>query len=94
LGLKAEVLHLADRSSEAVEAIDEAEALLERSGERWWSAELLWLRGVFLAATGADETRIEILFLAAIKIALEQKSISLATRAQASYAEYRACKEA
>jgi hypothetical protein len=37
LGLKAEALHFADRTSEALEAISEAEALTQRSEERWWS---------------------------------------------------------
>jgi hypothetical protein len=32
LGLKAEALHLADRTSEALEVINEAEALAERRG--------------------------------------------------------------
>jgi predicted ATPase len=41
LALKAEVLHLADRTSEALEAITEAEALVVRTEERWWCAELL-----------------------------------------------------
>ena len=50
LALKAEALHLADRTSEALEAIAEAEAWVERSEERWWCAELHRLRGVFLAA--------------------------------------------
>ena len=50
--LKAEALHLADRTSEALEAIREAEALVERSGERKWCAELHRLRGVFLTAIG------------------------------------------
>jgi tetratricopeptide (TPR) repeat protein len=35
LALKAEALHLADRTSEALEAIREAQALAERSEERW-----------------------------------------------------------
>ena len=56
LALKAEALHLADRTFEALEAIKEAEALAERSEERWWSAELHRLRGVFLAALGAEES--------------------------------------
>ena len=89
LALKAEALHLADRTSEALEAIKEAEALVERSEERWWCAELHRLRGVFLAAMGADETQIEASFCEAIRIAKEQKSISLAKRAEATYAEYR-----
>jgi hypothetical protein len=40
------------KDSEALEAIMEAEALVERFEERWWSAELHRLRGVFLAAMG------------------------------------------
>ena len=89
LGLKAEALHLADRTSEALEAIVEAEALADRSEGRWWSAELHRLRGVFLAAIGIDETKIEASFCAAISTAKAQKSTSLAKRAEATYAEYR-----
>jgi len=89
LAQKAEALHLADRTSEALEAIREAEAVVERSEVRFWCAELHRLRGVFLATLGADSTRIEASFCAAIRIAREQKAISLATRAEATYAEYR-----
>ena len=89
LALKAEALHFADRTSEALEAIKEAEALVERSEERCWCAELHRLRGVFLAAMGADETQIEASFCEAIRIAKEQKSVSLEKRAEATYAEYR-----
>jgi predicted ATPase len=89
LALKTEALHLADRTSEALEAIREAEAMAERSEEPFWCAELHRLRGVFLAAMGADETQIEASFCEAIIIAKEQKSILLVTRAEASYAEYR-----
>ena len=67
----------------------EAEALVERFEERWWSAELHRLRGVFLTAMGADETKIETSFCAAISTAKQQKSVSLATRAEATYTEYR-----
>ncbi len=87
--LKAEALHLADRSSEALEAIREAEVMAEISEERWWCAELHRLRGVFLATIGADETQIEASFCEAVRIAKEQKSISLEKRAEATYAEYR-----
>ena len=89
LARKAEALHLADRTSEALEAIKEAEALAERFEERWWSAELHRLAGVLLAAMGAEETQIEASFCAAIRIAKEQKSVSLQKRAEATYAEYR-----
>ena len=67
----------------------EAEAVAERSGERWWNAELHRLRGVFLAAIGAEEAQIEAAFREAIRTAQQQKSISLLKRAEASQAEYR-----
>jgi predicted ATPase len=89
LALKAEALHLADRASEALEAIRRADALVERSEERWWCAELHRLKGVFLTAMGGDETQIEASFCEAIRIAKEQKSVSLQKRAEATYAEYR-----
>jgi adenylate cyclase len=89
LALKAEALYLADRTSEALEPISEAEALVERFEERRWYAELHRLRGVFLAAMGADETQIETSFGEAIRIAKQQKSVSLEKRAKATYAEYR-----
>jgi predicted ATPase len=89
LALKAEALQLANRTSEAIEAINEAEAVAERREERWWSAELHRLRGVFLTTLGADEMQIEAAFGAAIRIAREQKSVSLEKRAERTYAEYR-----
>jgi predicted ATPase len=88
LALKAEALHLANRTSEALEAVREAEALVERSEERWCCAELHRLRGVFLAGVGADETQIEASFCEAIRRAKQQKAISLAKRAEGTYAEY------
>jgi serine/threonine protein kinase/tetratricopeptide (TPR) repeat protein len=88
LARKAEALHLADRTSEALVAINEAEALAERFEQRSFSAELHRLRGVFLAAMGADETQIEASFCEAIRIAKEQKSVSLQKRAEATCADY------
>ena len=94
LALKAEALQLADRTFEALEAIREAQGLVERSEERLWRADLHRLRGVLLTAMGADETQIEASFCEAIRTAREQKSIPLARRAEASYAEYRSKKQA
>jgi serine/threonine protein kinase/predicted ATPase len=93
LALKAESLFIADRTSEALVAIREAEALAERSEERWWCAEQHRLRGVFLTAIGADETQIEASFCAAISTAKEQKSVSLEKRAVETFAEYHRQKE-
>ena len=89
LALKAEALHLANRTAEALEAIREAEGFVEKFEVRWWSGELHRLKGVFLTAVGADATQIEASFCAAIKTAREQKSISLEKRAERTYAEYR-----
>jgi serine/threonine protein kinase len=89
LALKAEAFHLADRTGEALEAIREAEAVVERFENRYWCAELHRLRGVFLAAIGADQAQIKASFCEAIRIAKQQKSVSLEKRAEATYAEYR-----
>jgi tetratricopeptide (TPR) repeat protein len=88
LARRAEALHLADRTSEALEAINEAQTLAERFEHRSAFSELHRLRGVFLAALGADEAEIEASFCAAIRIAKEQKSVSLEKRAEKTYAEY------
>jgi serine/threonine protein kinase len=89
LSLKAEALYLAHRTFEALEATSEAEALVERFEDRHWCAELHRLKGVFLTAIGADEAQIEASFCEAIRIAKEQKSVSLEKRAEGTYAEYR-----
>jgi len=92
LARKAEALHLADRTSEALETINEAKALAESFEQRDSLAELQRLRGVFLAALGAEETEIEGSFLEAIRIARQQKSVSQEKRAQEAYGEYRSQK--
>jgi hypothetical protein len=82
-------LYLANRTSEALSAIKEAEELVEKFGERSYCAELHRFHGVFLTALGAEETEIEASFCEAIRIANEQKARSLTTRAEGTYAEYR-----
>jgi hypothetical protein len=89
LALKAEALHLADRTSEALETLREAQTLAERFELGSWYAELQRLRGVFLARLGADKTQIEASFREAIRIAKQQKAVSVIKCAEASYAEYR-----
>jgi Anaphase-promoting complex subunit 5 len=88
LVLKAQVLHLANRNFEALEAIKEGEALAQRTEERECFSELHRFRGVLLATIGADEIQIEASFGEAIRIAREQKSVSLEKRAETTYAEY------
>jgi predicted ATPase len=89
LALKAEASHLAGRTAEALEAIREGDAVVQRLENRYWSAELHRLRGVLLTTMGSDGTLVEASFCEAIKTAKEQKSVSLAKRAEATYAEYR-----
>ena len=89
LALKAEALYLADRTSKALETLREAQTLAERFEVASWYAELQRLRGVFLARLGADKTQIEASFREAIRIAKQQKAISLMKCAEASCAEYR-----
>jgi hypothetical protein len=88
LAVKAEALYLADRVSDALDAIREAEVLADKFEVRWWSAELRRMRGVLFTAIGAKETEIDTSFCEAIGIAKGQKSISLQKRAEATYAEY------
>jgi hypothetical protein len=55
---------------------------------RVWRADLYRLRGVLLTAMGADETQIEASFGEAIRVAREQKSVSLEKRAESTLADY------
>jgi predicted ATPase len=87
--LKAEALHLAGRTGEALAALQEGGTVVERSEARVWCAELCRLGGVFLAAKGAEDAQIEASFREAISTARAQKSTSLAARAEASYLQYR-----
>jgi hypothetical protein len=89
LWLKAQALYIANRTPEALEAIKEADALIEKYEEYEMRSALYWLRGVFLAALGAEETQIEASFSEAISIAKEQKSVSNEKRTEATCAEYR-----
>ena len=86
---KAEALYLADRTSEALELVNEVEALAERSEQRVYFAGLHRLRGAFLAAIGAEKAQIEASFSEAVRIAKQQKSVALEKSAEATYAEYR-----
>jgi predicted ATPase len=88
LALKAEALHLANRTSEALAAINEAQALAERHEQHWYLSELHRLRGVFLANLGRENPQIEASFCAAITIAREQKAISLEKRVEGTLEEY------
>jgi hypothetical protein len=86
--LKSEALYLADRTAEALETINEAEAVAQSVEQRVTDSTIHRLRGVFFANLAADETQIEASFCAAIENARGQKSVSLRKRAEGTYAEY------
>ena len=65
-------------------ALDEAETFLQRTGERWWEAEIHRLQGALLVARNGDCTEAESRFEEAIKVAREQQAISLELRATMS----------
>jgi hypothetical protein len=89
LGAKAEALYIANRTTEALDTIKQAETLVEKTEARCWSAEFYRLRAICLTAMDADEAEIERAFQDAIETAKQQKSASLRKRAEASYAAYR-----
>ena len=76
------------RASEALEAITDAEALVDRYEQRWCSAELRGLRGILLAALGAESCQVEATFSEAIQTAKQQKSAVLLKRAKTSCSRY------
>jgi tRNA A-37 threonylcarbamoyl transferase component Bud32/tetratricopeptide (TPR) repeat protein len=88
LALKGEALHFAGRLNEALETVQEAEALAKASGELWWLADLYRLQGVFLSELEETQDEVEQAFCKALSTAKQQKSISLAKRAETTYAEY------
>jgi hypothetical protein len=71
-----------DRTSEALDTINDAEALAERIEVRGMFSRLHRLRDVFLATVGAEESEFEASFCEAIRIAREQKPVSLLKRAE------------
>jgi hypothetical protein len=62
---------------------------MEKHEEYNMRSGLYRLRGVLLAALGAEEIQIEAWFSEAIRVAKEQKSVSNEKLAEATYAEYR-----
>ncbi|MFC6671889.1 adenylate/guanylate cyclase domain-containing protein [Marinobacterium aestuariivivens] len=93
LGLLADILHRAGQTAEALPVLDEALALVERTRERFYEAELYRLRGECLLETPpapavGDETP-EGCFLKAIEVARGQGARLLEWRAMLSLARLR-----
>jgi predicted ATPase len=71
---------------EASRALDEAFTLAERTGERWWDAELHRLRGQCLTAAAGRTSEAETCFRNALQIGREQGARSLELRTATSLA--------
>jgi predicted ATPase len=88
LGLLAEALARAGSPDEGLRALDEALALVERTGERLYEAELRRLRGELLLERRGPQARDEAeeCFRNALQVAHHQSARSLELRAAASIA--------
>jgi predicted ATPase len=85
LGLLAEVEQLAGRSGEALRLLDDALALVDRGGERYFEAELHRLKGESLLAVSPPRAaEAEAAFATAIAVARRQGAKLLEDRAAAS----------
>jgi class 3 adenylate cyclase/predicted ATPase len=85
LALLAEVARRTGQVEEGLSALTEAFVVVERTGERWWEAELHRLHGeLSLARAGANEDAAEAAFRRALGIAREQSARSLELRAALS----------
>jgi predicted ATPase len=71
---------------EASRALDEAFALAERTGERWWAAELHRLRGQCLTKATDRTSEAETCYRNALRIARDQGARSLELRTATSLA--------
>jgi predicted ATPase len=86
--------HLADAylaagdAAQALAAVAEGLALVERHDERNYEAELHRLQGAILAADPATSHRAEAAFGRAVALARQQRSRVLARRAAASFAAF------
>src|SRR5688572_17926550 len=70
-----------------LQVLDEAHALVEQHGERWWEAEIYRLRGVLLLRQpGTPQTEAETWLQRALDVARHQEAKSLELRAAMSLA--------
>ncbi len=84
LGLLAAVHLEAGHEAQAMKAVQEGLAVAEATGERFYNAELLRLRGVLLARTKEGRKNAAASLRAAIDVAQQQGAFALERRARAS----------
>jgi predicted ATPase len=84
LGLLADLHLKAGHETEAMKAVQDGLAAAEATGERFYDAELLRLRGELLARSPEGRKEAAASFRAAIKVAREQGAVALEQKANAS----------
>jgi predicted ATPase/DNA-binding SARP family transcriptional activator len=84
LGLLAQAYGWVGQFDKGLDAIDQAFAVVEQTGERWYEAELHRLRGELRWLAGASEAEVETLFQSACAVAGQQQAKSLELRATMS----------
>jgi predicted ATPase len=87
IALLAEAALTHGMDQEASRALDMAFDLVERTGERWWEAELHRLRGKSLTKANGRTQEAETCYQKALQIAREQGARSLELRAATSLAQ-------
>ncbi len=86
LSLLADGLRMNDDADGALDVVDSALALAERTNERFWEAELRRQRGDLLVTTGSDEDAADAEYTAALELARSRSQQSLELRAATSRA--------
>jgi predicted ATPase len=85
--IQAEALNLLGKTADARQKLDEAQAAMERTEERWWEAEIYRLRGTLLLRhSTASQTAAQTWFERALDVARRQQAKSLELRAATSLA--------
>jgi predicted ATPase len=88
LGNLSEICLQSGEPERGLEAIAEGLAIVPRTDERWWEAELHRLEGELLRAIGAQASKVEPSFHLSLKIARRQEARSLELRAATSLARF------
>ena len=86
LGNLSEICLHSGEPERGLEAVAEGLAIVARTGERWWEAELHRLRGELMRASRAQASKVEPSFHLSLKIARRQEAKSLELRAATSLA--------
>jgi adenylate cyclase len=86
LTMLAEACVAEDRCEEGLKALADAQMQADRTGERWWQAEIHRMRGVLLTRSRAAPAEVEDCFRQALDVARRQAARSLELRAATSLA--------